>query len=310
MASPEPFQRSCFANRFNDYSVMLRTGFLASASWAVMAAVSFAVMMTSVRYLGGKFDAFEIVFVRALVGLLMVLPLVSRSGITALNTKRFPMHLVRTLFALLAMATLYYALVDLPVAEVVALTFLIPLFTTIAAHVVLKEFVGRHRWAATVIGFCGALIILRPGFTEIGTPVLLAVLSSALYAGAWSSVKILTRTDSAAVTVFWMNLLMVPLTAIPTAFNWVTPGREDVLPLLVMAISGWAAHLCQARAFAAGDASAVMPFDFLRLPLAAAMGFLLFAEIVDVWTWVGAMVIFAAGYYTTIREIREKRNNA
>lgn len=276
--------------------------FLRSAFWAILAAVSFAFMMVSVRYMDGKFDAFQIVLVRALVGLLLVVPLVSKFGIGALRTTRMPMHVVRTLFALFAMATLYYALVDIPVAQAVALTFLIPLFTTIAAGLVLRESVGIHRWSATLVGFAGAMVIIRPGVIEIDLPVMLVVLSSALYAGAWSSVKILTRTDSAAVTVFWMNVLMVPLTAIPVVFLWVTPDWSDAVPLLVMAVSGWAAHFCQARAFEHADASAVMPFDFLRLPLAALFGYVLFAEFIDIWTWTGAVLIFAAGYYITRRE--------
>ena len=170
----------------------------------------------------------------------------------------------------------------------------------------LREKVGIHRWGATLAGFGGALVIIRPGVTDVSLPILLVVLSSALYAGAWSSVKILTRTDSAAVTVFWMNLLMLPLTAIPMVFVWVTPGPEDLLPIVVMALSGWAAHFCQARAFEAADASAVMPFDFLRLPLGALFGYLLFAELIDGWTWAGAVVIFLAGYYITRRESLKK----
>jgi drug/metabolite transporter (DMT)-like permease len=281
-----------------------KSQFMRSAFWAVLAAISFAFMMTSVRSMEGKFDAFEIVFFRAIIGLFMVIPLVSRSGIGALKTEKMPLHIVRTLFALFAMATLYYALADIPVAHAIALTFLIPLFTTIAAGVVLRESVGIHRWSATLVGFAGAMIIIRPGMVDISVPVLLVVLSSALYAGAWSSVKILTRTDSAAVTVFWMNVLMVPLTAIPVAFLWVTPDWSDAPALLVMAVSGWAAHFCQARAFEKSDASAVMPFDFLRLPLGALFGFVLFAELIDIWTWAGAVIIFVAGYYITRREAK------
>lgn len=284
----------------------IKPRFILAAIWALLAAASFAVMMASVRYMDGKFDAFEIVFFRALIGIFIVIPLVSKSGFGALKTDRLPMHVVRTLFALFAMATLYYALAFIPVAQAVALTFLIPLFTTIAAGTVLREKVGIHRWGATLVGLGGALVIIRPGVTDVSLPILLVVLSSALYAGAWSSVKILTRTDSAAVTVFWMNLLMLPLTAIPMVFVWVTPGPEDLLPIVVMALSGWAAHFCQARAFEAADASAVMPFDFLRLPLGALFGYLLFAELIDGWTWAGAVVIFLAGYYITRREALKK----
>ena len=276
--------------------------FIVSAIWAVLAALAFAVMMTSIRSMEGKFDAFEIVFFRALIGVFMVIPLIARSGFQAVRTERMPMHLVRTLFALFAMATLYYALVEIPVAEAISLTFLIPLFTTFAAATVLRERVGVERWIATLVGFLGAVVIIRPGLGDISISVLLVVLSSALYAGAWSSVKILTRTDSAAVTVFWMNVLMVPLTAIPSYFLWVTPGWQDVLPILTMAVSGWAAHYCQARAFKFSDTSAVMAFDFLRLPFGVVFGYILFAELIDAWTWVGAIIIFVSGYYITRRE--------
>ena len=162
-----------------------RHRFVVSAFWALLAAVSFAVMMTSVRHMDGKFDAFEIVFFRALIGVFIVIPLVTKSGLKALRTERMPMHIVRTLFALFAMATLYYSLAELAVAEAIALTFLIPLFTTIAAGTVLGERVGIHRWSATLVGFAGAMVIIRPGFLEVSGPVLLVVLSSALYAGAF-----------------------------------------------------------------------------------------------------------------------------
>lgn len=263
-------------------------------------------MVTSVHYMAGKFDAFEIIFFRAVVGLFLIIPLVSRSGFGALKTTKMPLHVIRALFALFAMAAMYYAVAVKPVAEVIALTFLIPLFVTIAAGVVLREKVGLHRWSATLIGFVGALVIIRPGLMTIDQPVLLVVLSSALYAGAWSCVKILTRTDSASVTVFWLNVLIVPLTAIPLIFVWVTPEWSDLPPLLIMALSGWAAHFCQARAFEGSDAAAVMPFDFLRLPLSAVFGYFIFAEVLDVWTWTGAAIIFAAGYYSLRREALKK----
>ncbi len=101
--------------------------------------------------------------------------------------------------------------------------------------------------------------------------------------------------------------MMLPLTAIPAAFLWVAPDWSDALPLAVMALSGWSAHFCQARAFEHSDASAVMPFDFLRLPLGALFGFVLFAEFIDIWTWAGAVIIFVSGYYITLREARRNR---
>jgi len=275
--------------------------------WMVLACLAFAAMMTSVRYMEGRFDAIQLVFIRSLVGLAMVVPLVARSGLGALRTAQLPLHGLRTVLAFLAMATLYYALARTPVANATALTFLIPLFTVVAAALVLRERVDAGRWLATLAGLAGALIIIRPGFGVFSPLILLTVVSSVFYAGAWSTIKILTRRDPAILIVFYMNVLMVPLTAIPTAFLWVGPRAEDVAPLAVMALSGWAAHFCQARAFEEADVSSVIPFDFLRLPFAAAMGWFLFGETSDGWLWAGALIIFGAGYYTTLAERRKAR---
>ena len=275
--------------------------------WMTLACVAFAAMMISVRYMGGRFDAVQLVFIRSLVGLVMIVPLFMRSGLAGLRTTQLPLHGLRTVLAFLAMATLYYALARTPVAEATALSFLIPLLTVIAAAVVLRERVDAGRWLATLAGFGGALIIIRPGFAEFSPLILLVVVSCVFYAGSWSAIKLLTRKDPAILIVFYMNLLMVPLTAVPTAFLWVAPRVEDLVPLGVMALSGWAAHFCQARSFEQADMSSVLPFDFLRLPIAALMGWILFGETSDAWMWLGACVIFASGYYTTVAERRKAR---
>lgn len=282
--------------------ILSTSSYMYSAIWAVFTAISFAIMITAVHYMDGKFDAFQIVFFRAVVGLFLIIPIVSRSGLKALHTKTLSLHCVRALFGLFAMAALYYAVAAKPLAEVIALTFLIPIFVTFASGIVLRELVGIHRWIATIFGFGGALIIIRPGFVEFSFPIFLAILSSALYAGAWSTVKVLTRTDQASIMLFWFNFLMLPLTLLPSVFVWVTPNWIDLIPILIMALFGWLAHFCQAKAFEKADASAVMPFDFLRLPVAAFFGYFLFSEVVDLWVWIGAIIIFAASYYTVWRE--------
>ena len=273
--------------------------------WMILGCASFAVMMASVRYIGPELDAIEIVFVRAIVGLFMIIPIVMRSGLAALKTEQLPLHALRTVLAFAAMVTLYYALAVTPLADSISLTFLIPLFTTFAAAFVLKERVDFARWFATGVGFCGALIIVRPGLTDVNPYIFLVVLSCIFYAGTWSTIKILTRKDSAAVTTFYMNILMVPLCAIPLLFVWKTPTLDQLLPLTTMALSGWLAHFCQARAFEEADTSAVMPFDFSRLIFGAILAWLLFDEIADKWVWTGALIIFAAGYVTTRLEAKK-----
>jgi drug/metabolite transporter (DMT)-like permease len=273
----------------------------------VAAAVAFSGLLIAVRALSSRFPAVELVFVRALVGILFVVPIVTRSGLGALKTRRFPLHALRAIFAGVAMVLLYYALARITVADVTALTFLIPLFTTVAAATLLKEPVDAPRWVATGLGFTGAMMIVRPGFATVDLALICALLSSVAYAGAWTSIKFLTRTEPASVTVFYLNALTVPLLVVPVLVVGVVPQVADLPILVVMAFCGWAAHFCQARAFAAADASAVMPFDFLRLPIAALMAWLAFAETTDLWTWVGAVVIFAAAWYGARRETRAKR---
>jgi drug/metabolite transporter (DMT)-like permease len=272
----------------------------------VAAAVSCSGLLVSVRALAASYPAVELVFVRSLVGILLILPIVARSGLGALKTRRFPLHALRAAFAAVGMLLLYYALIRVPVADVTALTFLIPLFTIVAAATVLNERVDAPRWLATAVGFGGALVIVRPGFAAIDLAITLALLSSVAYAGAWTTVKFLTRTEPASVTVFYLNALALPLLLVPTVIAGAWPALADLPILAVMAFCGWAAHFCQARSFAAADASAVMPFDFLRLPFSALLAWLAFGEASDIWTWIGAAVIFGSGWFIVRHEARAR----
>ena len=273
----------------------------------ILTAASFAVLLIAIRVLSAKFHTVEIVFFRSVFGLVLIVPVVLRSGLTRLKTRRLPMHCVRTLFAFAAMLTFYFGLATVNVADAMALTFVIPIFTTIAAAVVLRERVDGSRWAAVAVGFAGALIVIRPGFVEITLPMAMVVLSSVFYAGAWTSVKFLPRTEPASVIVFYMNVMLVPATLVPALFVWVGPAWSDVPALIVLGLTGWAAHFCQARAFGEADASVVVPFDFLRLPFGAAIAWVWLGETTDPWTWLGAAVIFTATYYIIRRESRAKR---
>ncbi len=167
------------------------------AAWMILTAASFAVLLIVIRVLTTKFHTIEIVFFRAVFGVTLIVPVVMRSGFARLKTKRFPMHCVRTLFAFAAMLAFYFGLATVHVADAMALTFVIPIFTTIAAAVLLRERVDGPRWAAVIAGFLGTLIIIRPGLVEITLPMMMVVLSSVFYAGAWTSVKFLTRTEPA-----------------------------------------------------------------------------------------------------------------
>lgn len=280
------------------------------AFWMIAAGFSFTAMLVCVRYLEGRYPSVEVVFFRAFVGLVFVLPPLLRTGIRGLHTNHFPLHISRAGFSLLAMVVYYYAVPFIPLADSTTYSFIIPLFVTLGAVIFLKEKVDGPRWAATLVGFMGVIIVLRPGQGGLSFPVLMMMLSVLFYAGAWISMKFLTRTDEAAVIVFYQNILIVPLALIPTLFIGLIPTLEDLFILIGVGLFGSYAHYCQARSFGSADASAVMPFDFLRLPFSVTCAWFLFEEPTDIWTWLGAMIIFGSTYYITWWETRVRKRDS
>ena len=165
-----------------------------------------------------------------------------------------------------------------------------------------------RRWAATLVGFLGVLIILRPGFAELSLVMLLPIGAALFQAMGALLVKSLSRTEGAGTVVAYMNLLLTPMSLVPALFVWQWPSWWVLGICAFVGFTGALAHVAFTRAYALADASAVMPFDYMRLPFTAALAFLLFAEIPDFWTWVGAAVIAASAIYIGHREARLARS--
>jgi drug/metabolite transporter (DMT)-like permease len=259
-------------------------------------------MFILIRLLGKAIPVYEIIFVRGLVSVALFSPWFIRNGPQALATRRLGFLLLRGAITSLGLVTWFYALANMPFAEAVALHFTLPLFGIVLAMVFLKETVNRHRGAAAITGFLGTLIILRPGL-EAFNPIALVVLASAIaYAGSSVMTKSLVRTESSAAIVFNVNAFTAVAFAVPSIFMWVSPTSSQWMMLIGIAVLNVAAQNCLNRSYAAADASYVLPFDFLRLPLSVMAGVLLFSEKPDLWTIVGAIVILAAIYYATKHE--------
>ena len=187
-------------------------------------------------------------------------------------------------------------------AELAALQFTMPIFTVIMAGIILRETIGLHRALVVGVGFAGTLMIVRPCVVELGAGPFVVLAAAFLYSCAFIVTKQLSGTDSGNQVVFYMSLFILIFSAIPAAFVWRTPDLEDALLLIAMGVSGYTTHYCVTRSMAAADASYVVPFDFLRLPMSIFFGFILFSEPLEPLTWIGAAVIFAAAYYNTWRE--------
>ncbi len=277
------------------------------AVYMTLAALCWTAMMILVRALGGGYSVFEILFVRNLVTVAVIVPLLLGSPGAAFRTRRPGLHCTRVGFAYIGILGLFYGLIHIPVADVVALSFTQPLFIALLAAILLGEAVGMPRWRAVAIGFAGVLAILRPGFAEIGLATLAVLASAAAYGASNICIKKLMTTDTPAQSTLYGNLLMLPLSALPAAFVWVTPGWWDALAMIGVGLGGMGGIYFVSRAYAAADASAVVPYDFLRLPLAAGAAWLLFGETSDVWMLAGAAIIFASSYALVRIEAREAR---
>lgn len=272
------------------------------ALWVVASSLGFAIFNLISRILVDALPPLEVVFFRNLAAFVFTWPWIWRYGLAALRTKHFGLYVSRSSIAFFSMACWFTGLAMMPLATAAALSFTSPLWATMAAVVVLGETVRARRWSATIIGFIGAMIVLRPGIEVIGLGPLLLLASAALGGVNATLVKHLTRTESAGAIVIYMAMLLTPMSLIPALFVWVTPGWHLVPWIALLGFLGTLSHFCLVRGFAVADASLVMPFEFVRLPFVALGAWLAFGEVPDIWTIVGAGVIFGSAAYIAQRE--------
>jgi drug/metabolite transporter (DMT)-like permease len=230
------------------------------------AAFCFSVMNIAIRTVSAELDPLEIAFFRNLFALAFMMPWLVRTGLGGLSTRRLGTHLWRAAMGMIAMVCWFYSVALLPLAEAVALNFTVPLFATAGAALFLGEIVRARRWSATLLGFLGVLVILRPGFAEASQLMALPVVAAAFMATSTLMVKSLARDDSPATIVLYMNLILTPFSLVPALFVWRWPSGTAVALLVLIGLLAALAHIALTRAYTKADASAVVPFDYARLP--------------------------------------------
>lgn len=278
--------------------------------WMLIACVAFACMGATVRWLTRFLPPQELIFFRNALSLFWMTPWIARVGFAALRTTHFGMYAGRSLLAFISMLCWFTALVTLPLAEAIALGFTQPLFSTVLAVLILGEVVRVRRWTATIVGFLGAMVILRPGIEAV-TLAHLLVLGSSL-TGAITSVvvKQLTRTEDPSTIVTYMTLLTTPFALMIAVPVWQWPDLVTWIWLFVMGFLATCGHQASTRAFKYLDASLAVSLDFIRLPLAAAIAWIAFTESPDIWTWIGGAIIAASSVYIARREAQLARERA
>ncbi len=271
------------------------------------AALSFTLMTMLIRYTATDIHPFQIAFVRALVNLLILLPYAIHNSEEVLGVQGHKIYLLRGFIGFTFLMSYFSGAAMIPVGNSQALIFTSPLFAAVLAVLLLGERIRSRRVISLIAGFCGALIILRPGIAEFSLGAGLVLIGALANATSNVIVKHKTRTDHPNTVVFFLVLYVTPLTLVPALFVWVWPTPEQWLLLFGVGIFATLNQMFLSRAFASADATAVLPFDFVRLPFAALIGFLVFAEFPDIWVWTGGVVIFAASIYLVHREALARR---
>jgi len=252
------------------------------------------VMAVAGRETTRDLNVFQIMEVRSVLGFFLLLPLVySNGGFAVLRTQRLQLHVARNLIHYAGQLAWFFALTLIPLGQVVAIEFTMPIWTALLAAGFLGERMTGGKIAAIVLGLIGVLVIVRPATGAINPGQLVALGAAVGFGISIALMKSLTRTENTLAIVFWMLAVQATAGFIPTLFVWVWPSAALWGWILVIAVCGTFSHFCMARAMLYADATIVVPMDFLRVPLTATAGWLLYAEKLDTFTVLGAALILA-----------------
>lgn len=257
-----------------------------------------------VRHLGDMgMHPFVAVFYRNFIALILLLPwLIKAGGPKILQTSRKKMYVLRASVGVISMYFWFYALMNIPLSDAMALSFTAPIFTAILAVVFFKEKVDIHRTISLAVGLAGVLVILRPGSDIFMIEGLYAIIAALLWANTGVMIKTLTKTDSPRVVVFYMVLMMTPL-SLPMALPYFEmPSLEMLFWIFLLGLTSNFFQISLSNSFAITEVSVVLPFDYLRLIFVSVIAHFAFAEDLDGWTYAGAAVIMLGSVYSAYQE--------
>jgi drug/metabolite transporter (DMT)-like permease len=250
------------------------------------------VMVVAGREATRELNVFELMEIRSVLGFFLLLPFVYRNGgFAAMETRRLPQHIGRNLIHYGAQLGWFFALTLIPIGQVVAIEFTMPIWTAILAAGFLGERITSWKFSAILLGIVGVIIIVRPATGEVNPGQLIALAAAVGFGISMALVKSLTRTESALAVIFWMIVVQGVAGFIPTLYLWVRPSPYVWFWVTVIAVCGTFSHYCLASAMRYADATIVVPMDFLRVPLTATVGWLVYSERLDFYTVLGAALI-------------------
>jgi drug/metabolite transporter (DMT)-like permease len=268
------------------------------------------VMAVAGREATRDLNVFQLMEMRSVIGFFLLYPLIHlNGGISIVRTTRLMQHVARNLVHYGAQLGWFFALTLIPIGQVVAIEFTMPIWTAILAAGFLGERMTVWKIAAILLGLIGVLVIVRPAMGEVNPGQLIALAAAVGFGISIAMVKSLTRTEGTLSIVFWMIIIQSVAGLIPTLVTWTWPSATTWGWIVVIAICGTFCHFCMARAMLYADATIVIPMDFLRVPLTATAGWLIYGERLDALTVLGAALILGGNLLNlkpaTARSARE-----
>ncbi len=278
------------------------------ALWMLGSALVLTVQGSIVKHLGHDLPVVMILFLRMAMIMSIALPLATwRVGFSGLRTRRLGAHVGRAVFGLGMMASAFYAVTVLPLADATALSFTRPIWSMVTSYVAFGEVIGWLGGIATMTGFGGVLIIVQPQ-TGIHHGMIIALAGAASSSLALVYIKSLTRTEPVARILLYFSAFCTAILFVPAVLWWQTPTMEQLSWLAAMAVFGSLGQMMSSLAVKYGEMTVVTPIDFIRVPAAAFVGYMVFGEQPTWWTFLGTAIILAAT--VTILQLRRHRTIA
>ena len=243
-------------------------------------------------------------FFRFFLGLIIILPYIIKNKKAVLKTTHLKQHFLRAILGLPAMLIYFSALVLLPIEKLTAISFVVPLIVTILAVFFLGEKIYIYRTLALILGFSGMLVIIRPGFVDISIGVYMVLFSALLWSINIIITKKISKDDSAITILAYQSIFMSLLSFFIVLFFWEMPSLKTFIYLILAAMCGTVLHLTLNHAFKLVDVSMTQPYSFLNLVFASIIGYFVFDEMPDLYTWIGALIIFTGVLIISYREMK------
>ncbi len=281
---------------------------LKAAVWMLGAIASFSTMAVAGREVSFALDTFEIMLFRSAVGVIIVAFAAIAFGTwRQINREQFSLHFLRNIMHFIGQNLWFYAVTVIPLAQVFALEFTSPIWVILLSPLILGERITLVRAVAALMGFLGVLVVTRPDMAGVNAGVTMAASSAIFFAFTIIFTKRLTRTQSITCILFYLTVLQLGFGLVTAGYDGdiALPNTETLPWLVLIGVAGLLAHFCITNALAIAPATVVVPIDFVRLPVIAIIGMLVYGEALDLWVLLGAGIIFAGNYLNIWSETRD-----